>query len=145
MASGAAIAARWPTHDGEPSATAALLAAVGADEPGAAAVLDEVAEHLAGAVALLAQTVDPEVVVLGGGVAEAGDGLLEAVRRALRGRAARSPLLAAIDLSDRVVLVPDDVPAGALGAAVHAVHRPAPDDAAAVDAAPGADVASDTP
>ena len=43
----------------------------------AAAVLDEVAGHLAGAVALLAQTVDPEVVVLGGGVADAGPGLLD--------------------------------------------------------------------
>ena len=81
-------------------------------------MLDEVAGHLAGAVALLAQTVDPEVVVLGGGVADAGPGLLDAVQDALRRRAARSPVLAAIHLADRVALVPDGVPAGALGAAV---------------------------
>lgn len=79
---------------------------------------DDVAGHLAGAVALLAQTVDPEVVVVGGGVAEAGPGLLEAVRRSLRARAARSPVLAAIGLADRVALVPDGVPAGAIGAAL---------------------------
>ena len=56
--------------------------------------------------ALLAQTVDPEMVVLGGGVADAGPGLLEAVQDALRRRASRSPVLAAIHLADRVALVP---------------------------------------
>jgi glucokinase len=90
-------------------------------------VLDEVAGHLAGAVALLAQTVDPEVIVLGGGVAEAGPGLLDAVRAALHRRAAMSPVLTAIDLADRVALVPDGVPAGALGAAVLARRHLADD------------------
>jgi predicted NBD/HSP70 family sugar kinase len=118
LASGAAIAARWPSGDGEVAATASLLAAAEAADPAAVAVLSDVAGHLAGAVALLAQTVDPEVVVLGGGVAEAGPGLLSAVRDALRRRAAHSPVLAAIDLADRVALVPEGVPAGARGAAV---------------------------
>jgi glucokinase len=118
LASGAAIAARWPSGDGEITAAASLLAAAEAGDPGAVALRDEVAGHLAGAVALLAQTVDPEVIVLGGGVAEAGAGLLDAVRDALRGRAARSPVLAAIDLAGRVALVPPGVPAGALGAAM---------------------------
>ena len=121
LASGAAIAARWPSGDGEAAATTALLAA--AEDPAAVAVLDEVAGHLAGAVALLAQTVDPELIVLGGGVAEAGTGLLEALRSALRQRAARSPVLAAIDLAERVALVPSGIPAGALGAAVVARHQ----------------------
>ena len=120
LASGAAIAARWPSGDGEVAATASLLAAAEADDPAAVAVLSDVARHLAGAVALLAQTVDPEVVVLGGGVAEAGPGLLSSVREALRRRGAHSPVLAAIDLADRVALVPEGVPAGALGAAVQA-------------------------
>ncbi len=123
LASGAAIAARWPSGDGEVTAAASLLAAAGSGDPAATALLDEVAGHLAGAVALLAQTVDPEVVVLGGGVAEAGAGLLDAVRAALRRRAGRSPVLAAIDLADRVALVPPGVPAGALGAAVLARNR----------------------
>jgi glucokinase len=123
MASGTAIAARWPTPDGELSATSSLLAAAEAGDPGAVAIRDEVAGYLAGAVALLAQTVDPEVVVLGGGVAEAGPGLLAAVQRALRERAARSPVLAAIHLADRVALVPEGVPAGALGAAMYARHQ----------------------
>jgi glucokinase len=127
LASGAAIAARWPVGDGEVAATAALLAAAAAGDPAARAVLDEVAGNLAGAVALLAQTVDPEVIVLGGGVADAGPGLLDAVRAALHRRAAMSPVLTAIDLADRVALVPDGVPAGALGAAVLARRHLADD------------------
>jgi glucokinase len=118
VASGTAIAARWPVPDGAVTAASALLAAAQQGDPEAVAVLDEVAGHLAGAVALLAQTVDPELIVLGGGVAEAGPGLLTAVRDALRRRAALSPVLAAIHLADRVAFVPDGVPAGALGAAV---------------------------
>ena len=123
LASGAAIARRWPSGDGEVAAATGLLAAAAAGEGAAVAVLDEVADHLAGAVALLAQTVDPEVIVLGGGVAEAGTGVLEALRSALRRRAERSPVLAAISLADRVALVPPGIPAGALGAAVVARHR----------------------
>ena len=122
VASGTAIAARWPAPDGALTAASTLLAAVEEGDPEAAAVLAEVAGHLAGAVALLAQTVDPEVVVLGGGVADAGPGLLAVVQGALRQRASRSPVLAAIHLADRVALVPEGVPAGALGAAVVA-HR----------------------
>src|SRR5262249_8607072 len=72
LASGAAIAARWPSDDGEITAAASLLAAAEAGDPAARALLNEVAGHLAGAVALLAQTVDPEAVGLGGGVAQAG-------------------------------------------------------------------------
>lgn len=123
LASGAAIAARWPSGDGEVAATTALLAAAAAGDPAAVAVLDEVAGHLAGAVALLAQAVDPEVVVLGGGVTEAGTGLLDALRAALRRRAAHSPVLAALALADRVALLPPGTPAGALGAAAVARHR----------------------
>lgn len=143
LASGTAIAARWPAADGALSATSALLAAAQAGDPAAVQVLDEVAGHLAGAVALLAQTVDPEVVVLGGGVAEAGPDLLDAVRQALRARARRSPVLAAIHLADRVALVPEGVPAGALGAAMFARHHLGRADDA-LTAEPLADVSSDT-
>ena len=117
-----------PTGRRPPAAS--LLAAAERGDPAAVAVLAEVAGHLAGAVALLAQTVDPELVVLGGGVADAGPGLLVAVQDALRARAARSPVLAAIQLADRVALVPEGVPAGALGAAVVARRHLAASDPA---------------
>ena len=67
---------------------------------------------------ILTLTVDPAVVVLGGGVAEAGPPLLEAVRAALAERARDSELLASLDLGDRLRLVPDALPVGAIGAAL---------------------------
>jgi predicted NBD/HSP70 family sugar kinase len=85
------------------------------------------------------------VIVLGGGVAEAGPGLLEAVRHALRSRAGRSPVLAAIDLANRVALVPDGVHAGALGAAVFARHHLGTDGRTGPPAGPRTDVSSGTP
>jgi glucokinase len=118
VASDTAIARWWSAGDGEAAAASALLAAAAAGDGIAAEIRDEVAGHLAGAVALIAQTVDPEVIVLGGGVAEAGSSLLSAVVDALHSRADRSPVLAALDLARRVALVPEGVPAGALGAAL---------------------------
>jgi glucokinase len=118
VASGTAIARRWPSADVAASPASALLAAAAAGDGVAAEVRDEVAGYLAGAVALIAQTVDPQIIVLGGGVAEAGAQLLDAVVDALHARAERSPMLAALDLAGRMALVPEGVPAGALGAAL---------------------------
>jgi predicted NBD/HSP70 family sugar kinase len=129
VASGTAIAKRWPAAGGAASAASALLAAAAVGDGVAAEVRDEVAAYLAGAVALIAQTVDPQIIVLGGGVAEAGAPLLDAVVDALHARAERSPVLAALDLAGRVALVPEGVPAGALGAALQARAHLAADSA----------------
>jgi glucokinase len=118
VASGTASAKRWPSAGGAATAASELLAAAAAGDGVAAEVRDEMAAYLSGAVALIAQTVDPQIIVLGGGVAEAGAPLLDAVVDALHARAERSPVLAALDLAGRVALVPDGVPAGALGAAL---------------------------
>ena len=127
VASGAAIARRWRSDSGRPAAD--LFAAAAAGAPAAVALRDEVARHLATAVVILTLTVDPAVVVLGGGVAEAGPPLLEAVRAALAERARDSELLASLDLGDRLRLVPDALPVGAIGAALLAAparrRRPA--------------------
>jgi glucokinase len=121
VASGQVIARRWRGPDGSPGDSpgdaAGLLRAATAGDPTAVAVRDEIFGHLAWAVALIAQTVDPELVVLGGGVAEAGPPLLDAMRAALRRRAAVSPMLASLDLAARVAIAPPDVSLGALGAA----------------------------
>jgi glucokinase len=116
VASGQAIARRWPRPDGQPGDVAALLAAALAGDERAIAVRDDVCHHIAAALALVAQTVDPAVLVLGGGVADAGEPLLAAVRAALHRRAQTAPLLASLSLEDRIELVPADVPVGALGA-----------------------------
>ena len=76
VASGPAIARRWPAANGQ-TPTVALVSAANDGNPDASAILDEVAGHLALAVTLVALTVDPEIVVLGGGVADAGEPLLD--------------------------------------------------------------------
>lgn len=116
LASGAALAARWPSRDRPPAQ--ALFDAADAGDPRAVAVRDRFAGHLADAVRLVALTVDPEVVVLGGGVAGVGDPLRAAVAQALATQAGGSPFLASLDLPGRVRLVPQDVPVAALGAAL---------------------------
>jgi predicted NBD/HSP70 family sugar kinase len=120
VASGPALARRWPAGEGATSVAGALLEAAASGDPLAVKVRDAVAGHLADAVAMLAQTVDPDRVVLGGGVAEAGTALVDAVRAALVDRARRAPVLADLDLPGRVSLVPAGVPVGALGAALAA-------------------------
>ncbi|MGH9247466.1 MAG: ROK family protein [Acidimicrobiales bacterium] len=115
-ASGPAGARRWPSANGVAPAVA-LLAAARAADADAVAARDEIAEYLAAAVTLLALSVDPDLIVLGGGVAEAGRDLLDAVHVALRRRALGSPLVDATELSGRVQLAPAGVPVGAVGAA----------------------------
>jgi predicted NBD/HSP70 family sugar kinase len=120
MASGRAIAARWPRCE-RPAAD--LFATAAAGDAEAIAIRDDVASHLAEAVVLLVLGTDPEVVVLGGGVAEVGTPLVDAVRAALERQVRRSPLLASLDVGERLRLVPDGASAGALGAAILARQR----------------------
>jgi predicted NBD/HSP70 family sugar kinase len=86
-------------------------------------VVDEVAGHLATAVVTLTLTLDPALIVLGGGVAEVGRPLLEAVQAAVSARVGASGFLASLDVGGRLRLVPDDLPVGALGAALLAWPR----------------------
>ena len=115
VASGSALAAAWPTDD--PARARSLHAAVVAGDPRAARVWRDFTDGLAQAVTLLALGLDPELIVLGGGVAEAGDPLLLAVVEALDLRAGGSAFLASLDLSRRVRLVPAG-PVAAIGAAM---------------------------
>ena len=64
---------------------------------------------------------DPDLVVVGGGVAEIGQPLHDALVTALEARAATVPFMRALKLSERVRLVPPDRPVGAIGAALAAV------------------------
>ena len=116
VASGSALAAAWPT-DG-PAPARALYAACLAGDARAQAIWLTFADGLAQAVTVLALGVDPDVVVLGGGVADVGEPLREAVVAALGQRAAGSALLASLDLPRRVTLVPAGEPVAAIGAAM---------------------------
>jgi predicted NBD/HSP70 family sugar kinase len=115
-ASGSALAEAWPSTE-VPPAQALFDAAATGDEK-AIAVRDRFAARVADAVRLVSLTVDPEVVVLGGGVAQVGDRLRVAVAHALATQASASPFLASLDLAGRLELVPLDLPVAALGAAL---------------------------
>jgi predicted NBD/HSP70 family sugar kinase len=124
VASGSAIAARWPVSPSseqdvpsEGPAQSLFTAAAGGD-PRAILIRDEVAGYLAAAVRMLALTVDVDLVVLGGGVAEVGEPLRQAVADALDRQAVGSPFLQGLALSTRLSIVPLDQPVAAIGAAL---------------------------
>jgi glucokinase len=115
VASAAAVGRRYARVTGAAAATAADVAARAADGDDAAArvwheAIDALADGLATGLALF----DPAVVVIGGGLAEAGDGLLTPLRAALDQRMTfhRRPRLLRASLGDE---------AGCLGAGLLAV------------------------
>jgi glucokinase len=116
-AAASALTAAWPT-DGAVSPARAVFAAASAGDPRAVAVRDHFAARVADAIRMLGLSVDPAVIVLGGGVTDLGEPLLAVVTAALRAQAVASPFLAAIDLAARVRLLPAGVPAAAIGAAM---------------------------
>jgi predicted NBD/HSP70 family sugar kinase len=117
FASGKALEAAWPSRYGKPSPVE-LFEAARAGDAEAIAVKDRFASATASAVRLLVLTTDVRHVVLGGGVAQLGTELLDAVQDALREQAKVSPFLGSLKLAERVRLAPTDVPVAAVGAAV---------------------------
>jgi glucokinase len=98
------------------SSTADLVAAVEAGDAQAASVWSRAVRSLAAGLASLINVLDPEVVVLGGGIALAGETLFEPLRREMTDAEWRPlgeavPIVAA-ELGDH---------AGAIGAARHAI------------------------
>lgn len=120
IASGTAIARLWPTRDGMPASS--LLEAANGGNAAAVAVWSGVIGGLARAVLLLALTVDPEVIVLGGGVAELGRPLCDAIVDRLASEQTSSEFLRSLDLGARLRLIDPAVPVGAIGA-VRAARR----------------------
>lgn len=117
FASGSALAAAWPVAEGASPAESVFAAALLGD-PRAVAVREGFADAVAAAVRLLVLTCDVETVVLGGGVTDVGPPLLQAVCRALVRQREVSPFLAALDLPDRVTIVPTGSAVAAVGAAL---------------------------
>jgi len=100
------------------TSTAALVAAVEAGDPEAVSVWGRAVRSLAAGLTSLINVLDPEVIVLGGGIALAGDTLFVPLRREM------------IDIEWRpygeaVPIVPAELGdhAGAIGAARHAMVR----------------------
>jgi glucokinase len=114
-ASGTAIDAAWPNRNGRPTGVE-LFAAARSGDGEAVRVRDRFADAVAAAVRLLVLTCDVEHVVLGGGVAEVGAPLLDAVAAAARRQAAGSAFLHSLGVADRLLLAPAAVPVAPIGA-----------------------------
>lgn len=86
-ASAAAVARRYAARGGTPGlATPDVVALAVAGDPMAGAVWDEAVDALAVALAAYTMVLDPALVVVGGGLAEAGDALLGPLRERLAAR-----------------------------------------------------------
>jgi len=83
--------------------TTPLFAAARAGNPAAVAAIDRIAARLARGLAAACLVLDPDLVVIGGGVSRAGDILLAAVERHLRARTLVPPPLALSALGDTAV------------------------------------------
>jgi predicted NBD/HSP70 family sugar kinase len=116
-AAASALTAAWPAN-GEISPAAALFAAAAAGDAEAIAIRDGFCARVADAIRMLGLAVDPAAIFLGGGITDLGQPLLAEVTAAVREQAVTSPFLAAINLADRVRLLPAGVPAAAIGAAM---------------------------
>jgi glucokinase len=86
IASASAVARRYAAATGTETTAAAVVAAAGAGDPLAQRVWQEAIEALADGLAMAQALVDPAVVVVGGGLAGAGESLLAPLRLALRAR-----------------------------------------------------------
>ena len=120
IASGTAIDRMWPSADGSPAA--ALAAAAAAGVPAAVSAWSTVIGGLSRAVLILALTVDPEVIVLGGGVSQLGRPLCDAIIERLAAERTGSEFLRSLDLGSRLRLLDPAIPVGAIGAVRAARH-----------------------
>nr|WP_314844946.1 ROK family protein [uncultured Microbacterium sp.] len=110
-ASGSAIGRAM--SDGGSVSMKRLFARAADGDAQALAAIDGLATGLAAAVRLVTLSVDPERVILMGGVANGGEPLLAAVRAALVEVSAPSPFLQSLRMHERIMLAPDlaDLPA----------------------------------
>jgi predicted NBD/HSP70 family sugar kinase len=121
VVSGPAIATAWKSAGQRTPASSLFAAAAGGDET-ASKLADEVTAHLATAIHWLAAAYDVDTIVLGGGLAGAGQPLLDAVRYALKTTAGSSDLATRTLDPNRIRLSPPGGPHGARGAALLAAR-----------------------
>lgn len=119
IASGSAITRRWPSESG--SSIAALIAAATSGNTNAVAIWDAVVDGLARAVNIITMSIDPDLIVLGGGIATHGDVVIPAIADALRRQVEHSALLASLDIADRLRHVQCVDQVGVVGAVLAAL------------------------
>lgn len=117
VCSGASVARLWPTDDGVPPMPDLIAKARGGDDE-AQRVLGMVVHAIVDALQIVAQSVDPRMIILGGGMAKTGQPLLDVIAEELRRREETCPFLRGVDIGSRIRLAPADKPLGAIGAAL---------------------------
>ena len=117
-ASGSALKRTWPAGGEHPGRV--LLAAIAAGDADARRAFERLVSGAAHCVQLLALSIDPTAIVIGGGLRLLGAPLLDGIRAELGARASASPFLAGAALSERLQLLDGDSPAAAVGAALSA-------------------------
>lgn len=119
-ASGGSVARLWPTAD---PPMPDLIAHARRGEPHARRVLGIVMHAIADTLQIVAQSYDPRLIIIGGGMAKTGRLLLDEIIGELSLREQRSNFIATLDLPARLRLAPANQPVGALGAALAAYSR----------------------
>ncbi|MBW1602617.1 ROK family protein [Streptomyces sp. JJ66] len=103
LASASAVGRAWATASGDPAATAADAArAVAAGDPRARAVWADAVDALATGLVAALTLLDPRMLIIGGGLAEAGDTLFTPLREAVSAKVTfqRQPLIVPAALGD---------------------------------------------
>jgi glucokinase len=111
LASGSGIASQ------RPGSVADMLAAAAAGDAHAIEIRNGMFVGVASAVRILVLTVDVDVVVIGGGISNMGDDLLDAVRDIIADWEATSPFITSLGLGERIRIMPPGLSTAAIGAA----------------------------
>lgn len=115
-ASGSALKAYWPAGGDHPGRV--LLSAIEAGDEDARAALENLIDGAASAIRVLGLSLDPDPLVIGGGLRMIGAPLIEGIRARLEQWEAESPFFAQLEMSRRLQVLPEDSPAAAVGAAL---------------------------
>jgi glucokinase len=116
VASGSGLARLWPSD--APLPAVELFDRADDGDAAALAVRDTLAHGVASAVRVLVLAVDVDTVIIGGGLSNLGERLLDPVLDVLRSWSTESAFLASLDLAGRVRLLPAELGAAAVGAAL---------------------------
>jgi predicted NBD/HSP70 family sugar kinase len=119
LAGGAYVAEHWGTPSDYP--VLAVFDAADRGDERAIAIRAGLARGVVSAVTVLALSVDPDRLVIGGGVTSLGERLTDVLRDEFRRAADGSDFLRSLDLEGRVELLPRSLPAAAFGAAMIAI------------------------